>query len=368
MKRFWPILSLILLCALILQSKFLFFPSPKAEGDKGKSTKESAGKDPKSMGKPMRVKTLVIAPDTLRRTLFATGTAKAWDLVDLYAEASGRITQISFQEGKSVQKGQILVQLQNSDLRAQARKIQVQLDLAQKKLARTQKLFQGQGSSQEELENAKASVEQLLADQELIQAQIAKTQTKAPFAGIIGLRNISLGTMVNPQTKLLTLQNTQKLKIDFNVPEDLSGQFSTGQTINVEFDKNFVKKGKIIALEPNLDSNSRTRLLRAELASDPNILPGSFARIITPSSKKNSILIPTEALTADLKGTKVWLQKGGKAVEQRVATGMRTEAKVEITSGLQQGDSLIISHLMSLRPGQDIIPLDPNSTPKTKAN
>jgi membrane fusion protein (multidrug efflux system) len=196
------------------------------------------------------------------------------------------------------------------------------------------------------------------ADVELIKTQIDKTEIKAPFDGVIGLKNVSEGSFVNTSTVIATLQNINPVKIEFSIPEKYSGMVKSGDSIQFEVvGTNEKHTARVYAIEPKIDPLTRTLRMRA-LYSNPkrNILPGSFANVELVLRKiENALMVPTNSIVPELKGQKVFLYKNGSASPQSVETGTRTDTTVQITSGLNENDTLITSGILQVRPGMPVI-------------
>jgi len=186
-----------------------------------------------------------------------------------------------------------------------------------------------------------------------MKAQIDKTVVRAPFSGTIGLRNISPGGYLSPQGSIATLVNIDPAKITFSVPERYLPLVHAGSKINFTVEstrKPFV--GTVYAIEPNIDINSRTITLRAKADNKDGLLKaGGFAKIhFTLDQIPKTIMVPTEAVIPDIKGSNVFLVKNGHAVQKPIKTDTRTESKIQVIDGLKAGDSLIVSGIIQMRP------------------
>lgn len=333
----------ILVVAILTVVKIFFFPSKDPNGGK------PAGKG----GPAANVTIKVLKPDTLDEKIIASGSILANEEVELSAEASGKVQQILFREGDKVTKGQLLLKLNDAELVAQQKKLQLQLQLANDMEARQKKLLDIKGISQQEYEAALNQVNSLKADLEINAALIAKTEVRAPFSGIIGLKSVSEGSYVSPTVKIASMMQVEPVKIDFSIPERYAGNVGKGNTIRFTVQgMTEVFEGQVYAVEPKIDPATRTLQLRA---GSPNkegkLVPGSFARIELVLSSGSSLMVPTEAVMPELKGQKVYLYKNGKAESAVIVTGTRTEREVAIVSGLQAGDTVIVTGILSVRPG-----------------
>lgn len=303
------------------------------------------------------VRGYVVSKRKLGNRVLSAGTLVANEEVDLRAESSGRITQILFQEGTSVKQGQLLVKINDAELQAQLQRAQYRLKLAQTREERQRKLLAERAVSQEEYDITLNELNTLKAEVEIIKAQIEKTEVRAPFNGIVGLRYVSVGSYISPTTRIASIQNLCPLKLDFSIPEKYASLVRKG-------DKVFFKvqgidqllEGQVYAIEPKIDPVTRTLPIRAVYPnSDRRILPGAFAEVeLVLQDADSTVLIPSEALVPELKGQKVFVAKQGKAVAKPVEIGLRTDREVQITAGLSDGDTVITTGILQLRPGMAV--------------
>jgi membrane fusion protein, multidrug efflux system len=300
---------------------------------------------------PPIVDVLVATTKPLSNILEVNGTVVANEYVELHPEASGRLTYLFVPEGKLIQKGTLIAKVNNADLQAQLEKSKVALDLAMKTEQRDKQLLAVNGINQADYDAALNIVNGFKADIEYNQALLDKTILKAPFDGYIGLRQVSVGAYVSPTTIIATLLQLDKIKIDFTIPEDYSSVLKTGAMVDVEMDETGkLRKARIIATEPQVNQATRNMTVRAILEnSEAN--PGSFVKVLVHSGMdKKAIMIPTNALIPDDKNNQVVLVKGGKASFVNVKTGIRLSNNVEITAGIQEGDTVVVTGVLFARP------------------
>ena len=197
----------------------------------------------------------------------------------------------------------------------------------------------------------------VVADIENLKAQLDKTVIRAPFNGTIGLRQVSVGAYLSPASPIATLTNTNPAKIDFSVPAKYARAVRRGSVIQFSVEGSSARRtGTIYAVEPKVDPETRSLLLRAVSPNgDGALVPGAFARIdVVLRSRGNAIVIPTQAIVPEQKGQKVFIVKNHKAESVPVQIGLRTERTVEIKSGLHTGDSLITSGIQGVKQGGDV--------------
>jgi membrane fusion protein (multidrug efflux system) len=288
-----------------------------------------------------------------------TGTLLANEAIDLRPEISGKITHIYFKEGARVNKGDLLVKMFDADLQAQLKKNKLQIELQSKEENRKKELFDLKGISKEEYEISENQLNTLRAEQDLLNAEISKTELTAPFTGIAGLRNVSEGAFVTNNNVITTLQQIDPIKVEFSVPEKYKQNISPNQEI--EFSVEGVAdtfRGKVYATESKIDLSTRSIRIRA-LCPNPQgkLFPNSFATIkLNLFPNQESIFIPAKSIVPLIDGEQVFVLKNGKAAAVRVITGIRTETDVEVEKGLAPDDTLVTSGLLQIKEGMRIIP------------
>lgn len=286
-----------------------------------------------------------------------TGNIRADEEIYLQMEASGRITHIAFEEGQTVREGQVLARINASELEAQKRRVEAQMNLAKIREQRQKDLLERQAIAQDEYDVALNELVTMQAELENIKAQIDRRELRAPFDGVIGLRNVSEGAMVSTTDVVASLQKIDVLKIDFSVPERHQRNIDIGSEISYSVQgTEEMKTGKIYAREPRIDQSTRTLRFRAMAENvDFQVLPGAFANVeISLRAIEDAILIPSESLVPEMTGYKVFLYRDGKVQSKDVQIGTRTDRRVLITEGLSPGDSLLTTGLLQVRDGMNV--------------
>lgn len=330
----------LIICTIIV---YPLFTSREKKTDKGKSTKSDG---------PAKVKGKILKFDSFASEIKVMGKVIADEWVDLSPEVAGKITKIYFKEGSSVAKGQLLVKINDSELQAQLKKNDVKLQLAAQNLDRQKKLLELNGTSQEQYDNSVFEYRSIEADIDLLKAQIAKTEIRAPFSGQIGLRYVSEGAFATPGVKIATLQNKSALKIDFTVPQNYSIYMKEGRTISFTTGNEVDPlQAKIYAIEPGVDQQTATLKVRAYVSGrSVELIPGKVVEVLVSlSAPVQTILISSETLVPEISGYSVFMYKAGKAVSIPVQTGDRNEKVVQILGGIAEGDTMIVSGLIQLR-------------------
>jgi len=299
------------------------------------------------------VKAHIVSLETLSNSVYTTGTILANEEVELRSEISGKIIKILFKEGSYVNKGDLLIKINDADLQAQLRRAESKVKLSEEKESRQRQLRDGNLISQEEYDNTVGELNVNQADYDLIKAQIDKTEIRAPFGGIVGLRSVSEGSYVTTSTVMARLQNFNNIKVDFSIPEKYSASVKTGDELEFKISgSNRLFQAKVYAIEPKINPGTRTLQIRAICNSSyKELIPGAFANVeLNLKQIADAILIPTVSIVPELKGQKVFLYKNGIVNAQNVEIGIREETRVQIISGLQKGDTVITSGILQVKP------------------
>ena len=327
--------------ALLFLLPLMFSCNAKKDGSAANSKPASA---------PVAADVVICKASQINAEQELNGTVLANDFVELRPEISGRIVSISIKEGANVEKDQLLVKLYDEDLQAQLRKNQSLLAIAQTTESRLKKLIEQKGVNQQEYDQALAQVNSIQAEMDYVKAQIRKTEIRSPFAGKIGLRQVSLGAFITPQNVVSTLQSNTGMKVDFNVPEEYGGLIRNGMKVDAIIEGKAGRvPAQVIAVEPVINQQTRNLKVRAALSAK-DVQMGAFAKILLPQVSRNSILLPTNAIVPDTRNKKVFVFRNGKVQSAIVETGIRQNENVEIVSGLSVGDTVAVSALLYLRP------------------
>jgi len=314
---------------------------------KGKS--EASGKKEK---KPISVDALLIESQKFAYTLEANGTVLASEFVELRPDVAGRLVLLNINEGSFVNEGTLLAKLFDDDLQAQLRKNIAALDIATKNEQRMKTLLNANGLNQQDYDQALTQLNSAKADLDYTRAQIRKTEVRAPFSGLIGLRNVSNGAYVNTTNVIATLQQVSTLKIDFVVPESNAKELKVGQMVTLTSNENPTKvTARVMAIEPQINTGSRNLKARAVVTdSKVKLNPGAFVKVQLEQGNNNAILITIGAVIPESRNSKVAVIKNGKAQFQVVQIGYRDETNVEITDGLNVGDTIALNGILYLKP------------------
>ncbi|MDB5203644.1 MAG: transporter [Ferruginibacter sp.] len=322
-----------------------------------KDKKISATSTTKAAPPTPRVDGYIVRAMAVSEDLELPGSLIANEATEIHPEISGRLTFLSVAEGRSVGKGALIAKIYDGDLTAQLNKLRVQLQNAEVTVRRYQELLKIDGVSRQEYDIQALQINNIKADMAIVRSNISRTEIRAPFSGIVGLKNISPGAYVTPATIITTIRQNSQLKLDFTLPEKYSGRLQPGQLVNFTVEGN--QKGynaKVIATEMGISTDSRSLNVRALVTNnDGKLLPGGFVKVQTNfDPDPNGIMIPSQAVVPQARGKKAVVYRNGIASFEDIITGIRDSAMVQVTNGLKVGDTVIITGLMSMKPNAKI--------------
>jgi membrane fusion protein (multidrug efflux system) len=342
---------IIYLLIVVLLGYLIFNKINKGKEGQQKNGNKMQSKD--GVTPPISVKGLIVSTQDFSNDLNVSGSIEANEQVQIRSEVAGLVRAVNFKEGSDVTKGDLLIKIDNRELKAQLLQAETKVKLAAQIETRARKLLKSEAISQEEYENANAELRLLQAQTQLIEAQLSKTEIRAPFSGRIGLTNISIGSYITPSTEIVTLLSVNPVKITFSIPEKYAQMVKIGSEISFTTAGNSeVFTAKIYAKEPAIAVATRALILKAKAQNNSRLLlPGSFANINLPLENiKDAILIPTEAVIPILKGKQVFICKNGLAKAVQITSEIRTDRNVLVSSGLAVGDTVLTSGIMAIKP------------------
>ncbi|MFY9116323.1 MAG: efflux RND transporter periplasmic adaptor subunit [Bacteroidales bacterium] len=290
-----------------------------------------------------------------------TGDILPAEEVNLTFEISGKVVEICFNEGEFVKKGTVLARINDAPLQAQLKKLESQVKLAQDRVYRQQALLEKDAVSREAFESVQTDYNKLMADIELVKAQLAQTELRAPFDGVIGLRRLSEGAYASPGSTIATLSDIGTLKIEFSVPEMYATDIKKGTPIEFVLTDNQGKertcRANVYAAEAGIHRDTRTLTVRALYSNVSQLLiPGRYVSVkILKSQIDRAVSVPSEAIIPEMGDNLVFVYRNGKAYSISMEAGLRTESRVQALSGVEAGDTLIVSGVMQLRNGLDVV-------------
>ena len=256
-----------------------------------------------------------------------------------------------------MKKGTLLAKLNDAPLQAELKKLEAQMPLAQDRVYRQEQLLEREAVSLESYESVYTELEKLKADLELVKARIAQTELRAPFDGIIGLRNISEGAYASPSTIIARLTQVTPLRLEFSVNEHLARDVKPGTRIAFTVDKdNSTYYATVYAVDSRITMSTYTLTARATYPNNNGELsPGNYASIrFSLSDTDEAIIVPSIAMLKEMGRDLVYVYESGIARQKSITIGSRTASSVEVMEGLNPGDTLITSGVMQLRDGMPV--------------
>lgn len=306
---------------------------------------------------PVRVNAFKVQRSRFSETLSASGTVLADEDVELRAEVGGRVVTIGFEEGARVAKGALLIKLDDAELQAIRRRALHRRDLAMLREQRLAQLVQQKLVRQEEYDTALSEMRVQEAELALVEAQIAKTEIRAPFEGMVGLRYVSLGAFVNAASRLATLHGLTRVKIDFSIPERYASRLTIGTPVQITNAAGDRTTGQVYAVDPRVDPLTRTCMLRAIATNQSGVLhPGGLADIeLTLQETDDALFVPADAILSNATGKHVFVVHDDEVQVRPIRSGSRNASHVQVVSGLNDGEIVVTSGLQQLRAGSRVV-------------
>jgi len=317
--------------------------------------KGGAGPGGAGQGGSVPVEVAKVAQQPMPQTITAVGSLRSDESIVVRPEVAGRVSAIRFQEGQRVAKGATLVMLDPAINQAEVQQSRANLKLAQSKYDRAVDLAKSNFISGQAKDEAENNLRVAEAGLQLAEAKLAKTEIKAPFSGIIGLRVVSVGDYVKEGADVVNLESIDPLKVDFRVPETYLKQVQVGQSLQVQLDavpgKTF--DGKVFAVNPLVDAAGRSIVIRALVRnSDTSLRPGMFARVrLITRDEQNALVIPEQAIVPQGDEQYVFRVADGKANRVKIAVGQRRDGVVQVLNGLTANDVVVTAGQLKIRDG-----------------
>ncbi len=305
---------------------------------------------------PLVAEIFTVKSAPFAQTLSTVGTLRANEAVTLVSELSRRLVKVHVREGSEVAAGDLLFKLDDSDLVAELGELDARLKLADTNKQRVDSLLPSRAISRQEFDISTAELKIFEAQRDTQAVMISKTEIRAPFAGRVGVRQVSEGAFVSPTTPLITLQDVSRIKVDFPLPERYAGEVKTGQKFTFTVAGNGqVFEGEVTVLEPAIDVATRSLLVRGLCSAPKGLLPGGFAEVtLTLDGLANGFMVPSQAIVPSARGQGIYVIESGKAKLQTVEIGIRTDDRVQVLRGLNEGDLVATTNLLRIRPGLEI--------------
>ena len=320
---------------------------------------------------PSAVEVAVAREDTVVDALDATGQIEAVQAIELKPEIEGRIVELLVAEGTEVAAGAALLRIDDQELTVQAARAEAERDLARQALARAKDLLAERAGSSADLERAEAMARGTQADLDLYSLRLARTTVRAPFAGVVGQRFVSLGDYVTTGSRLMTVQTVNPQRVSFTVPERFASRLTRGQIVRFRVASIAGQEfaGTVDFVDPVVQLPGRTILMKAVVPNGRRQLhAGMFAEAkLATDVRPRAVVIPEDALVPLQGSTFVWVVQEGKAVRRPVTAGVRSPGFVEVKTGVEAGEQVVVGGQERLFDGASVAPTIVERTPAVAA-
>jgi len=307
---------------------------------------------------PVVVRTTVVGTSPIADRVEAVGTTRAWEAVNITSETSGRVSAINFKEGQRVEAGHLLVELDAEAEKAQLQELKALRDDAERQLDRSRQLLSSRNVAPARVDELRAALAAANARVNRVESLVEDKQIRAPFAGVVGLREVSLGAVVDDNRVITTLDDLSQLRLDFSVPERFLGQLKTGVPLAARSaafpDRTF--QGSVDEINTRIDPATRSVRVQGRLPNDDGaLLPGMFLNVsLVLAERPDAVVIPEQALIPIGDKQYVYVVANDKAERREVTTGVRRRGEVEITRGLTPGEQVVTEGVQRLRDGASV--------------
>jgi membrane fusion protein (multidrug efflux system) len=317
---------------------------------------------------------VVAVPARLERLsleIEALGTARARESVDITAKVSNQVTAVRFTEGQQVSKGEVLVELDGEQARADLAVANAALTESTSQLQRSRELYATRVLSQQQVEQIEATHAANQARVAAARSRLSDTVIRAPFAGRVGLRRVSVGSLIAPGTVITTLDDTSSIKLDFTVPESVVAAMKPGLTLeatSVAYPGQ-VFSGRVDSVDSRVDPNTRSVIVRALVPNQQGLLkPGMFMNVRLSRGEADVLVVPEESLVPEQGDVFVYVVAEGTVAKRKIITGQRRVGTVQVTDGLQAGELVVTEGTQKLRDGASVTVVESSATAPAAAN
>jgi membrane fusion protein (multidrug efflux system) len=335
-------------------------PTAAASAAGGKAATSADGGTPMSQA-AVRVVVAPVRSERLATEIEALGTAHANESIDVTAKVSNLVTAVRFEEGQQVHSGDLLVELDGSQARAELAIAEAAVTESRSQYKRSRELYTTRALSEAQLDQIEAALKANEARVAVAQAKLRDTMIRAPFAGRVGLRRVSLGSLVNPGTVITTLDDTATIKLDFTVPERYLSALTPGLPItagSVAYPgKTF--EGKVSSVDSRVDPSTRSVIVRALVPNPDQLLkPGMFLNVRLSRGATDALMLPEQALVPEQGDVFVFVLDGDSVEKRLIRTGQRRVGEVQVLQGLVAGDQVVTEGTQKLRDGAKVQVVD----------
>ncbi len=341
--------------------------APATMGGPPTAAKAGPGASSGGSGPVIAVVATPVRLENLALEVEALGTAKASESVDVTAKVSNMVTAIRFTEGQKVPKGEVLVELDGEQARADLAVANAALTESASQLKRSRELYSTKVLSDQQIEQIEATHTANQARVASARSRLSDTVIRAPFSGRVGLRRVSVGSLVAPGTVITTLDDTSSIKLDFTVPERVVAAMRAGLDIeatSVAYPGQTFS-GRVASVDSRVDPSTRSVIVRAIVPNEQGLLkPGMFMNVRLSRGATDVLVVPEEALVPEQGDVFVYVVQDGKASKRKIQAGQRTIGSVQVTDGLRAGEMVVTEGTQKLRDGASVTLVESAAAPK----
>jgi membrane fusion protein (multidrug efflux system) len=313
---------------------------------------------PKQGPPPLAVRVHVLSLEPFATSVTGTGELRPRDTVELSPELARKLVKIHVEDGQRVTQGDLLFELDRSDLEAELSRLRIESRYSKSSFSRFDALAETGSVSQDDRDKSRLRVDDAKARIASLEVQLERTRIVAPFSGTFGLRTVSVGAWVVPGQPLGRLTDLSTLLVDFRLPEKYAAEIAIGTDVKFKVDTSLGEfSAKIIAIDSAIEKTSRSLVIRARVTSEvppQGLLPGMFATVEVPLSKREALFVPSIAVIPSPKGARVFIEEDGKAKQVDVELGVREASRVEIAKGLTPGARVIVTNILRIKNGAPV--------------
>ncbi len=308
-------------------------------------------------GRPTPIKAQPVKRQPFPITIEALGTANANESVTITAQETDIVSEVMFEDGETVEAGQLLVQLNNQEELARIEELEANIEEARRQLDRVQNLRASSAASEQLFDEQQARVKALRAQLDVAKAQLQDLQIRAPFAGLLGIRAVSKGSLVRPADVITTLDDISTIKVDFSVAENHLASLATGQRVTASSVAypGTTFEGTISTIDSRIDPVSRSVLVRAIIDNeDGRLRPGMLLQMTVEKRVLNALVVPEKALVPVQDKQFVFVVDGDAVREVEVTLGERKPGLVQVLDGVAEGELVVTEGTLRVRDGSQV--------------
>lgn len=303
---------------------------------------------------PAIVVSTEVQSERISHELKALGTVLANESIEVTSKVANLVSAVRFRDGETVRRGQVLIELDPAQARADLAEATAALTESTSQYERARDLLATHVVSQSQYEQLEATMKANQARVDAAEARLADTVIRAPFGGRVGLRRVSVGSLVSPGTVITTLDDTSVMKVDFAVPENQIASLREGLPLSARTAAapDRALQGRVLTVDSRIDPATRSVTVRGLVPNASGSLrPGMLVNVTLAKDEYEALVIPEQALVPEQSRQFVFVVEGGRVARREVQIGRREPGKVEIVDGLARGERIVVEGTQKVRDG-----------------